>query len=192
MNTDYEFYETFKKLLKLNGRDTELLNFRNNISKNSLYFGTYKICHFQVTKQDAFVCLPNSVQPLIEEYSVRHIISTAKTETFPIKISIKNIEIINSYAAFWISIYDDVYIRNNSDTYSFCSRWLECSSALKCTNPDKSDARLCKYKRNIEKGLVFEGEYAVFDENGSIDKNKVRRNLALMPHFAIVTIQGTL
>lgn len=188
MTADYTFYELFKKLLDKNERDTELLRFQENQSKNSVYFASYKICHFRKIKGSDYVCLPESVVPLLEELWLYFDRSSAKSDTFPIMINIMDMEIINYYAEFWVLLYDEIYIKNAGDTYSFCSRWKECSNALACTNPNKSDARLCKYKRNIEKGLIFEGDYAVFDENGAVDDSKVRRNLSLMKRSVILNI----
>ena len=107
MTADYTFYELFKKLLDKNERDTELLRFQENQSKNSVYFASYKICHFRKIKGSDYVCLPESVVPLLEELWLYFDRSSAKSDTFPIMINIMDMEIINYYAEFWVLLYDE-------------------------------------------------------------------------------------
>lgn len=185
---DYDFFALLKKLLNVNNRDTAQLIFKQNAGNNSIYLGPYKLFQFYNTKQNSYICCRNNTLPLVEKYKVPYKKSAAKSDNFAIRISADDIQIINMIAPFWIALYDDVYIKNSRDTFSCCSRWLECSNALECTNPDKSDARLCKYKRNLEKGLIFEGTYSVIDEHGAIDYDKVKRNASLLKRSEIILI----
>ncbi len=65
------------------------------------------------------------------------------------------------------SIYD--YIKNNiiyclktyhSNAKSFgcCSRFIECSDAMKCVHENKLYSTACSYRKNLENGKIFYGK----------------------------------
>ncbi len=43
------------------------------------------------------------------------------------------------------------------ESYGCCSRYLECSNAKRCVNPNKVLAEGCQYKTNLEQGRIFYG-----------------------------------
>ena len=55
-------------------------------------------------------------------------------------------------------IYKYLYLNEPVDNFGCCSRYIECSDALKCINPDKKLARGCQYKDNLESGKIFYGK----------------------------------
>lgn len=48
--------------------------------------------------------------------------------------------------------------RSKSKTFGCCSRFIQCSDALKCVHPNKLYATACTYKRNLENGNIFYGK----------------------------------
>lgn len=42
--------------------------------------------------------------------------------------------------------------------FDCCSRFRECSNALKCTHPDKEFALKCGYRKNLKNGKIFYGK----------------------------------
>lgn len=42
--------------------------------------------------------------------------------------------------------------------FDCCHRYMECSDALKCINPDLRRAVLCSYRKKLIKGIVFYGK----------------------------------
>ena len=44
------------------------------------------------------------------------------------------------------------------EAFSCCSRFIECSNALKCVNPYDNLKRNCSYRKNLEKGFIFYGK----------------------------------
>ncbi len=41
--------------------------------------------------------------------------------------------------------------------FSCCHRYMECSNAKRCTDPDTEHALGCEYRRNLQKGIIFFG-----------------------------------
>lgn len=76
-----------------------------------------------------------------------------------IKIYITDIDEINKLTVQLQSIYIYLYLKKPVEQIGCCSRYVECSDALKCTNPNKKLARCCQYKRNLENGKIFYGKH---------------------------------
>ncbi len=76
------------------------------------------------------------------------------------------ISIQNNYNYFIIitdylfSKMDEYANLNYIPPYFFdcCDRYMECSDALKCTNPDVIHSKGCNYRAKLEKGIVFFGK----------------------------------
>ena len=47
---------------------------------------------------------------------------------------------------------------NPSNTFSCCSKYTECSDALKCIHENSMYARGCEYRKNLENGKIFYGK----------------------------------
>lgn len=182
------FFILLKDLWNKNHRNIENLTIKQNQTIISVYLFNYKLFHFTIKKSDVYVCLNCDAQKLLDQNRVPYIKMKSKTDTFPLRISIDNFNMVNEYAGFWLALFDEKYLKCSNNTYSCCSRWLECSNALTCVNPDKTDANACRYKRNLDKGLIFYGENSVLDNDGEVDEMKVKQNLSNMPHTKICTI----
>lgn len=185
--TEYSFYLRLKKLLSLNSRESDLLEFRENKMANSIFIGNRKFCHFKSSKYTTYICMGTSSEKILNDYSM-HFVKTK--EPFPIRVDIENIGIINTYAPMWLNLFDDVLTSQNNDTYSCCSKFKECSDALECLNGSKQDALLCKYKRNLESGLVFYGRNSVILNDGRFNKNKIISNKKLMHKASISYVEN--
>lgn len=81
-----------------------------------------------------------------------------KEDDLYIKIYIKDIEEINNLKTELKDIYTYLYLNEPVDQFGCCSRYVECSDLLKCTNPDKKIARGCQYKDNLENNRIFYGK----------------------------------
>lgn len=58
-------------------------------------------------------------------------------------------------------LYNEAYEQIVAEAFSCCSRYVECSDAMKCTHPDRILAKGCYYRKNLENGLIFYGNNAV-------------------------------
>ena len=43
-------------------------------------------------------------------------------------------------------------------TFDCCDRYMQCSDARRCTNPDRIHAKSCTYRQKLENGIVFFGD----------------------------------
>lgn len=180
-NFDYIFFENYRTLIEINSRDKELINFKENKNYNSIFICNYKLGHFIKSKKS--LCVRSRYKNILEDYSVRYTLSN--DSNFPICINICDEKSINSYAKFWIFLYDDIYGIISPDKYSCCSRFLECSDLLHCVNPNTSDRAACYYRRNLLKGYVFYGKNSIYNENGIPDSDKIKQNLKNIPEATI-------
>lgn len=44
---------------------------------------------------------------------------------------------------------------NSSNSFGCCSKYKECSEQKMCLHPNKLYAKGCKYRKNLEKGIIF-------------------------------------
>ncbi len=51
-----------------------------------------------------------------------------------------------------------VLTNSSNNSFGCCGRYIECSDAKKCVNPDKLLALACAYRKNLEGGAIFYGK----------------------------------
>lgn len=132
-----------------------------NVNKNSsVSFMVFKNIFLKITFQKArmFIEIRKLDCVNLEKMSKEFEEIKYKENELYIKIYIKDIEDINKIDYELKEIYKYLYSNEPVDTYGCCSRYIECSNALKCTNPDKKLARGCQYKSNLEAGKIFYGK----------------------------------
>lgn len=81
-----------------------------------------------------------------------------KDDDLYIKIYINNLDEIKELKYELGEIYKYLYTIEPADNFGCCSRYIECSDALKCINPNRRLAKGCQYKINLENGKVFYGK----------------------------------
>lgn len=86
---------------------------------------------------------------------------------------------INKYADFLISIYDYASEKIFGKSFSSCSLYNECSNKLTCVNKNPELSSQCHYKKNLKKGLCFYGKNAIFNDDGSFNQDKINKNKEL-------------
>lgn len=193
----YNFYKNLKKLFELNNRTTINLHYNELLSQSkknsqtavsaSIFYDTYKMFHINKSSNHYFVSCKSSAKEFLDNYNVPYMTSTAKTDLFCYKILYTDSSILNEFAEFWLKFYDSVCL-SSSNSYSGCSRYLECSNELHCVNPDVTDGLFCKYRRNLEKGYIFYGENSIILPDNSFDMEKVQKNLQRLPKSNIQKI----
>lgn len=144
---------------KIEQSEREKISFNVN-KNNSTSFMAFKNILLKITVQKTrqFIEIRKldsiSLEKLSEEFEeVKY-----KENDLYIKIYINQIEEINKLEEEIKEIYQYLYLNEPMDTFGCCSRYTECSNALKCVQPDKKLAKGCQYKLNLESGKVFYGQ----------------------------------
>lgn len=75
-----------------------------------------------------------------------------------IKCNIEKIDNIYKAKDEIKDIYYYLFLLAPVDSFGCCSRYIECSNARKCINPDKKMAQGCQYKENLKNGRIFYGK----------------------------------
>jgi len=74
-----------------------------------------------------------------------------------IRIPLNRMQPISSFTEVLLAAYKSAYRENADVSFGCCSRFIECSDARRCTNPNRIFALGCAYKDNLENGRVFYG-----------------------------------
>lgn len=74
------------------------------------------------------------------------------------RIMISSFNEVFSYIKQLAVVYSEVLTEQAGEHYGCCHRYVECSDALKCLNPDYLMSLACGYKGNLEAGRVFYGK----------------------------------
>lgn len=180
-----QFYNYIKQLFEVNSRDTTDLYFKQNKSTCNIVLESDILIQF---KKPYELWLKSSRLPLINKYNINYIKSEKKYDTIPFKIIVDNFSFINENAEFLLELFDEIYLKSSSDAFSFCSKWQQCADELRCVENDKTQAALCRSRKNIIHGLVFNGKNSVLDDNGKIIQEKVQRNLERIPTSKVIKI----
>ena len=77
-----------------------------------------------------------------------------------IRVHFSSLEDIKNMKDAFIAIAKGFYV---PVAFDVCSRYLQCSDALQCVDPDPKHALGCSYKKKLENGIVF------FGKNRNID-----------------------
>lgn len=137
---DAEKSVSFKRY---NSHTTILLG--ENIACLKIVFGT-RHSFFAVSPRFKKILLENGVS-----YSV-------ETSTKWLKVEINEPTDIFIYKQLVIDLYNYCMGLNSSDSFDCCSRYMQCSDALKCVNPHPEVYKYCKYKNKLKKGIVYYGK----------------------------------
>ena len=132
-----------------------------NINKNgSVSFNVFKNILLKITfqKTKMFIELRKIDSINLEELLKKFDEVKYKENDLYVKIYINDINDINKINNELKEIYKYLYLNEPFDNFGCCSRYIECSDALKCINPDKKLARGCQYKDNLESGKIFYGK----------------------------------
>ena len=85
--------------------------------------------------------LKNNSKTLLDKFKISYSKSTTKTDTIPLKILISDFVFINDNAQFLLELFDDIYLKNNPNSFSFCSKWKQCCDSLQCVETDATQLR---------------------------------------------------
>lgn len=81
-------------------------------------------------------------------------------------------QIINNIKA----VFERCYADTSVESFGCCSRYNECSDAMKCIHPDIKVAKGCCYKIHLENGRIFYGKNRNIDHlpGGHSQNNSVK------------------
>lgn len=132
-----------------------------NVNKNSsVSFMVFKNILLKITFQKAkmFVEIRKLDCVNLDKLSKEFKNVKYKENELYVKIYLDSIEDINKLDTEVKEIYKYLYSNEPTDSFGCCSRYIECSDSLKCTNADKKFAKGCQYKGNLESGKIFYGK----------------------------------
>lgn len=179
------FYTLLQRLFTANSRDVTDLSIKQNKTTCNITLDGDILMQF---KKPYEFWLKSSRLQLLDKYQLAYTRTQKKYDTMPFKIEIADFEFINQNAEFLLELFDEVYLKSSSDAFSFCSKWQQCADELRCVETDKTQAALCRSRKNIVRGLVFNGKNSVLDDNGKIIQEKVQRNLERIPTSKVIKI----
>lgn len=118
-----------------------------NVNKNdSISFNVFKSILLKITFQKAKIFIEirklndTNIEKISKEFSE---IKYKENDTY-LKIYINDIEEIKKLDFELKEIYKFLYLNEPIESFGCCSRYTECSDALKCLNPDKKMAKGCR------------------------------------------------
>lgn len=107
------------------------------------------------------------------EFGLNPYYTKSDSEYFRIEISSFFNESLLSDTRF-VALLNRVFIETFSfPSFGCCSRYNECSDALKCLHPDLMYATACSYRKNLENGKVFYGKKQKMS-HGTLESNHDR------------------
>lgn len=139
-----------------NNLDGSLLIFKpgeGNNAYGSVYFDTYLLVRIKVGKRSSYWSMHKKYIDLLPSGTVT---KTPPSDAEYTRIEIESPEDLQKYWEVMQQILQNV-INAIPKSFDCCSRYMECSDALKCVNPDKRLALECGYRSILQSGRVFYG-----------------------------------
>lgn len=121
---------------------------RRNKGYSSVYFNATLVARLHIRGKDHYVSIPWSWNDRLPEK-----IKTSQLKDGRAKIKKSDAERPD---VVWAII--GAMVQHFPKEYDCCSRFEECSDAKQCTNPDRTFALGCGYRKILASGKVFCGE----------------------------------
>lgn len=155
MNIDVIF-DKIIDILSANNRDTT--DIQKKVNKNgSISINIYKNLAFKITiKTKKYINVKKEYQDLFIDANLD--VETIKSEPNFIRYIFYGIEDIDRISNIILTIYDEC--EASVHKFGCCSRYEECSNAMKCIHPNLMYAQGCWYRKNLEDGKIFYGIHA--------------------------------
>lgn len=141
-----------EKVIVENGLDPSSLKFEKRRNYCSVMFEGSVVTRI-ADKPNPYISIPFSAIASFDNLSS---FNGIRSNEF-IRFQLLSLDDINSYLGM-IQFALNTVIDRNPKEFSCCSRYLECSNARVCTNPNKDLAIKCGYRKILKSGRVFYGE----------------------------------
>ena len=142
-----------------NGKSNEDIKVNKNATYSTLAFFGVSVIRIKCSTKKSYFSTKSSYETL-SKYSSSLNAEKIKSDPLWVRIPINSISDIEQLYPLILDLYDEAYEQINTETFSCCSRYVECSDAKMCIHPDKILAKGCFYKKNLEKGRIFYGKNA--------------------------------
>lgn len=139
-----------KKVFDENGISTDNLHFKKNIKDYNLMLHNKIFIKFIPGKKD--ILAKKYYKNYLESNNISYTIHSIPSWLI---IDIDDLTESKKIENLILEIYFSEFTEYD---FSCCSRYLECSDEKKCTQPNKTLALGCSYRRKIEKGIFFYGK----------------------------------
>lgn len=152
-----EFCNNVIEILKHSDADAEKsVSFKKYKSHTTILFGENIVCLKIVfgTKYSFFAVSPR-FKNVLQENGVLY---SVEMSTKWLRVEINKPTDIFTYKQLVIDLYNYCMELNSSDSFDCCSRYMQCSDALKCVNPHPEVYKYCKYKNKLKNGIVYYGK----------------------------------
>lgn len=106
----------------------------------------------KIGKKVSFIEIKEQYVKHFKECTVKYTASGAP------RIMISGFDDVFGYIKQLSVVYIEALTEQAGEHYGCCHRYVECSDALKCLNPDYLMSLACGYKRNLEADRIFYGK----------------------------------
>lgn len=151
---------TLEDALQINYVDPKHLIFKHNQAEGSAYSSIYLInegnlvCRMCFRGKTNYIAVPAKYEEMIPPVGE---VKKSKSDPNYVRIFLSSSDDIRYFAAMLWHILDDMIAALPTE-FGCCSRYIECSDAKRCVNPDMDLSMRCYYKKNLRKGIIFYGK----------------------------------
>jgi len=148
-----DIYNEIRNTLLNNGKSIEGLSLNELINYHTILFDKSALFRIHIGKIN-YLEVKSAFKELIpKNYNTKEL----KSIPLWIKVELSNKNDINNLTDLILETYDETI---GYEEFGCCSKFMECSDAKKCINPDVSISKGCLYRKNLEEGRIFYGKNA--------------------------------
>ncbi|MEG1945432.1 MAG: hypothetical protein RR058_08430 [Oscillospiraceae bacterium] len=143
------------KVVGTNNAPADSITFTENKSYFTLLYRSNVVFRVHFSKKAGWIEIPKRLRDI----AVRHGKQLSGETDSYLKIDVDGVEAACCDLFFYSELLDmqiDLY----PTAHSCCSRYVECSNAKCCVNPDKEISMDCYYRKNLKAGKIFFGDDA--------------------------------
>ena len=105
----------------------------------------------------SYISLAEPFKSLLSNYPDLTI-QQLESEKLWTRVLFKSVDDLIKLSPLFVQVYDAAYLLVDTEIFSCCSRYVECSDNMKCVHPNLKFSKGCMYRKNLSKGLIFYGK----------------------------------
>jgi len=157
-------FNTISSIYEENDKILDSINLQTNKTYETIKIENTASIRIFVNSKSKYISIKSRYADFMDETRYKAI----KSDKHWIRYDIETESDLEEISEILLKIYED--IRPSGRMFGCCSRFIECSDALQCTNPNRKHAKNCWYKIHLDTGRIFygknenvEGTVSIFD-----------------------------
>lgn len=150
-----QIQDKVKAFMETENIPENLLQLRPRVGYSAITFGTLTLCLVKIRARSSYFEFAEFLEPQVKDIRTKYDAATHYSRV-PCELAFGQIVAPANFDTLLQSIMEAAFVFYPKE-FDCCSRYLQCSDAKRCVDPDGLHAMGCGYRRIMRKGRYFYG-----------------------------------